>query len=84
MAELVLWPEGPTGRVFFTGIFNWVDSDEPVFSLRTGEDGLLDQYTYGAAGVSWLLQRNLRFSGEAGYDFEHERARITAGFMAAF
>jgi hypothetical protein len=84
LAELVLWPDGPTGRLFFTGIFNWVSSDQPVFSLRTGEEGLLDRYTYGAAGVSWLLQRNLRFSGEAGYDFERERARITAGFMAAF
>jgi hypothetical protein len=84
MAELVLWPQGPTGRLFFSGIFNWINADEPLFTVRAGEDGLLEQYTYGAAGVSWLLQRNLRLSGEAGWDFEREGARLTLGMMAAF
>jgi hypothetical protein len=84
LAELVLWPQGPTGRLFLTGIFNWIDADEPVFSLRTGEAGLLDKYTYGAGSASWLLQRNLRLTGEAGWDFEAESARFTLGVMAAF
>ena len=84
MAEVVLWPQGPTGRLFFTGIFNWISADEPLFSLRTGEAGLLEKYTYGAAGVSWLLQRNLRLAGEAGWDFETEGARLTVGLTAAF
>jgi hypothetical protein len=84
MAEVVLWPQGPAGRLFFTGIFNWISADEPLFSLRTGEAGLLEKYTYGAAGVSWLLQRNLRLAGEAGWDFETEGARLTVGLTAAF
>jgi hypothetical protein len=84
LAELVLWPQGRTGRLFLSGIFNWVSADEPVFSLRTGEQGLLDRYTYGAGSASWLLQRNLRLTGEAGWDFEAESARITLGLMAAF
>jgi hypothetical protein len=84
MAELVLWPQGPTGRLFLTGIFNWVDSDDPIFSLRNGEAGLLDRYTYGAGSASWLLQRNLRLSGEVGWDFEAESARFTLGLMTAF
>jgi len=84
MAEVVLWPQGPAGRLFFTGIFNWISADEPLFSLRTGEAGLLEKYTYGAAGVSWLLQRNLRLAGVAGWDFETEGARLTVGLTAAF
>ena len=84
MAELVFWPRGQTGRLFLTGLFNWISSDEPVISLRLGEDELLEKYTYGSAGVHWLLQRNLRLSGEAGWDFENDGARLTVGVTAAF
>lgn len=84
LAELVLWPQGQAGRLFLTGIFNWVSADEPLFSLGMGEEELLDKYTYGAAGAHWLLRRNLRLTGEAGYDFERKGARFTAGITAAF
>lgn len=84
LAELVLWPQGPAGRLFLVGVFNWIRADEPLFSLGMGEADLLDKYTYGSGGVHYLLRRNLRFTGEIGYDFERHGARLSAGVTAAF
>jgi len=83
-AELVWAPGGPAGRLFVTGLYNWVSSDEPVFTLRQGESGSLQRYHSAAAGLSYLLGRNLRVSGEAQWDIEREHARIVAGITAAF
>jgi hypothetical protein len=82
--EVVWGPGGPTGRVFLTGLVNWVRSDEPVFLVRQGESAAIEAYTSAAAGVSYLLQRNLRILGEVQYDLERERARLTTGVSVAF
>lgn len=84
LGELTYMPQGATGRLFLTGIFNHISADGPVFTLRTGDEEPMEQYTYGAGNLSWLMRRNLRLTGEAGWDFEQERARFTLGFMAAF
>jgi hypothetical protein len=78
----VIWSLGE--RWYITGLFNWLDADEPVFTIRQGEANALAQYRAGALGVSYLLRRNLRLLVEPQYDLERERARITAGFTAAF
>jgi hypothetical protein len=82
--ELIWAPRGPAGRLFVTGLYNWISSDEPVFTVRQGESGFLERYHSVAAGVSYLLARNIRASGEAQWDFEREQARLVAGVTAAF
>jgi hypothetical protein len=87
-AEAVFWPQGQSGRLFFTALYNWIDSDRPVVSLRLGEqnqgDGYLSRYQTGSAGVHYLYRRNVRLLGEAGWDFEREQMRFVLGTMLAF
>jgi len=87
-AEAVIWPQGPTGRLFFTALYNWIDSDRPVVSLRLGEQdqgvGYLSQYSTAAAGVHYLYKRNVRMMGEWGWDFEREQMRFVVGTMFGF
>jgi hypothetical protein len=88
MAELVLWPKGAADRLFFTGLFNWVEADAPVVSLGLGESlddpGLLTRFRATSVGAHYLLRRNLRVLGEVQWDFDRERARLTAGVVTAF
>ena len=87
-AEAIFWPQGPTGRLFFTALYNWVDSDRPVVSLRLGEQdegvGYLSKYRTAATSVHYLFKRNVRMMGEAGWDFEREQMRLVLGTMVAF
>jgi mono/diheme cytochrome c family protein len=87
-AEAILWPQGPTGRVFFTALYNWIDSDRPVVSLRLGEQdegvGYLSKYNTVATGMHYLYKRNIRLMGELGWDVEREQARFILGSMFAF
>lgn len=82
--ELIWSPAWGDRRWHFTGLVNWLDSDEPVFKVRQGEADLLDSYRSAAVGVNYLLRRNLRLLFEPQYDLERERVRLTAGFTAAF
>jgi hypothetical protein len=86
--ETVLWPNGAAGRLFFTALFNWIDSDDPVVSLRLGEQsetpGFVSKYRSASSGVHYLMRRNVRLMTELGWDFEREQARIIAGTMVAF
>jgi hypothetical protein len=88
MGELVLWPGGPAGRWFVTGLVNWIDARSPVVSLRLGEQdtpaGYLTRYQTASLGAHYLLRRNLRLLLEPGWDLERRRARVVSGFSAAF
>ena len=88
MAELILWPSGPAGRWFLTGLFNYVEADDPVISLRLGEQdsapGFLSRYRNASVGAHYLLRRNIRVLGEGAWDFEQERARLVTGFSLGF
>ena len=84
MAEILLWPDGPAGRLFYTLLYNRVWADDPVFSLRVGETSPADLYEFAAGGISYLMARNLRAHGEVGWDFVEDRARMTIGVMAGF
>jgi mono/diheme cytochrome c family protein len=87
-AEVLLWPQGPTGRLFFTALYNWVDSDRPVVSLRLGEQdegfGYLSTYSTASTGVHYLYKRNIRLMGVWGWDLEREQMRLVLGTMLAF
>ena len=88
MAELVVWPGGPGARWLFTGLLNYVDSDDPVVSLRVGEQdtaaGFLARYRTGSIGAHYLLKRNVRLMSEGSWDFERERLRLVTGFTVGF
>lgn len=81
--ELVYLPGG-SGRWSFTGLFNYITADAPVFTIRQGEEGRLEEYTAGALGANYLLARNLRVTSEVQYDFDREQARLTVGAVTAF
>lgn len=87
-AELLWWPQGRTGRWALTALYNHIQSDDPIVSLRLGEQleetPYVDRYQTAMVGANYLLQRNVRMLVETGWDFEAESARLTAGFMAAF
>ena len=87
-AEAIFWPQGPTGRLFFTALYNWVDSDRPVVSLRLGEqnegEGYLARYSTVATGLHYLYKRNIRMMGEFGWDLQREQMRVVLGTMFAF
>lgn len=88
MAEVIFWPQGAAGRLFFTGLYNYVDSDRPVVSLRLGEQetppGFLRRYETASFGLNYLHRRNVRLLGELGWDLEREQARFIFGTMVAF
>jgi hypothetical protein len=88
MAEVLLWPAGPAGRWYVAGLWNWIDADAPVLSLRLGEEndgpGYLSRYHAGGLGLHYVLRRNVRLLGETTWDFEQERARFVTGFSLAF
>jgi len=88
-AELIWWPTGPAGRVWVSGLYNWVDADRPLVSLRVGgpeesAPGLLSRYNTGALGLHYLLSRNVRLMTEGGWDFERDQARLVTGVVTAF
>jgi len=83
-AELVYAPQGAAGRWFLTALYNHVEADTPVFTVRQGEDGLLDRYRSIAFGANYLLARNMRMTGEVQRDLEADRTRVVVGFMTAF
>jgi hypothetical protein len=82
--ELVWSPQGGTGRWFFTSLYNHVQSDTPVFTVRQGEPGLLQRYLTAAVGGNYMFARNLRFTSELLYDPDREDARFVMGFMSVF
>lgn len=87
-AELIWTPVGPGSRLYVTGLANWIDSDHEAISLRLGEQTdevpFLKRYRSLALNTSYLLRRNVRLSGEAGWNMDTKRARGTLGVVAAF
>lgn len=84
MAELIASPQGAMGRWHFSGLYNRVESDRPVFTLRVGEPGFLSTYESVGLTATYLKARNLRFMAEAHRDLHADRTRLTAGVVTAF
>ena len=88
LGELLWYPSGRGGRWTLTALYNWIHSDQAIFTLRVGEgtpeNPFISTYSFGALGANWLFWRNLRLTGELGWDFEQDYARLALGFVAAF
>ncbi len=88
MGEVVLGPFGPESRWYVTGLYNWISADQPLVSLRLGEQntpaGFVERYQSASGGVHYLLSRNVRLMGEVGWVFEQESARFTTGATLAW
>lgn len=88
MAELLVFPQGQGGRWVVAGLWNYIDADLPVVSLRLGEQldtpGYIERYHTGGLGLHYLVKRNVRLMGEGAWDFDREQARLVSGVSVAF
>jgi hypothetical protein len=88
LAEVLWGPFGTDGRWTVAGLYNWIDADAPLLSMRLGHGegtgGFTQRYHSASAGLHYLLHRNVRLMGETGFDIERERTRFTAGVVMAF
>ena len=88
VGEVVLGPFGPQGRWYATALYNWIDADQPLVSLRLGEqdvgDGYLERYQTATGGVQYLLRRNVRLLAESGWDIERDAPRFALGTTLAW
>ncbi|CAN5878366.1 hypothetical protein BH23GEM9_BH23GEM9_08550 [soil metagenome] len=86
--EVIVGPFGSDGRWYATGLYNWIDADQPLLSLRIGEQatgtGFMKRYHAASGGIHYLLQRNVRLLGEVGWDLERSEPRFTAGATLAW
>ena len=72
-AELVYRPNGDESKWYAVGLFNWIESDQTDLDYKT---------LTGHAG--YLLNRNIRLTGELTYDFTNEYTKVGVGFVTAF
>lgn len=73
MAELVYFPGGMESNWAVVALYNRAESDQTDYLYHTA-----------TLSVSRLLARNFRLVGEATYDLEAEKPRISVGFVSAF
>lgn len=81
-AEFLVRPAGSRWHGF--ALYNLIDADRPVLSVRLGGPALVDRYETLSGGVGYLLRRNVRVTGEMTYDISQEEARWGLGFVSAF
>jgi hypothetical protein len=72
-AEINWWPHGRGSRLLFTGLYNRVESGDPLAHVESA--------TFNA---SWLAARNMRLAAEGTWDFLADRAGIALGVVTAF
>ncbi|MDP2471463.1 MAG: hypothetical protein Q8W45_05885 [Candidatus Palauibacterales bacterium] len=84
LAEIIWWPAGAGGRWYVTGLWNWIDASDPIVSLRINEQLFVQKYNLVALDASYLVWRNIRFTGEVAWDIEREGARLAIGVVSAF
>lgn len=88
IAEVIVWPAGPAGRWYLTGLVNSIEAEQPVVSLRLGEQdgpvGYLTRYRTSSLGLHYLLRTNVRLMGEGMWDHERERVQLITGFTVGF
>jgi hypothetical protein len=88
MVEFVYALQGPGGRWFLAGLWNNIEADSPVISLRLGEQdaapGFLRRYRTVSLGAHYMLARNVRLMMEGAWNPDREQYRLITGFTAGF
>jgi hypothetical protein len=78
-----LWlPEG--SRWYGVAVWNRVIGGRPILDFGLGGPADVDRHHSAALGAGYVLQRNVRMSGEAGYDFVSETGRLTLGMTLGY
>jgi hypothetical protein len=72
-AEVSWWPQGRGSRLLFTGLYNRVESGDPLAHVETA-----------TVNSSWLAARNVRLAAEMTWDFLGDRADLALGVVTAF
>lgn len=84
MGEMLFFPQGAAGSWYFTGLYNRVEANSPIFTLRAGEDGFLEKYESVGFSASYSRATNLRLMAEVSRDLTLKRTRFIAGVVSAF
>lgn len=80
--ELIVAPE--EHRTYGFALYNRIDCDQPLLDPRLGGPANVTRFESVAAGIGYLVRRNVRMQFEAGYDMESETARGTLGMTLAY
>ena len=84
MGELLFFPEGPGGDWHFAALYNRIEANSPIFTLRSGETARLSHYEAVSFSLHYMKARNLRLTAEVTRDLELKRTRFLAGLSTAF
>ncbi len=84
MGEMLFFPQGAGGNVHFAALYNRVEANSPIFTVRAGEDGYLEKYESVGINANYLYARNVRLMAEVNRNLETKRNRFIAGVTAAF
>jgi hypothetical protein len=84
MGEMLFFPQGAGGNVHFTALYNRVEANSPIFTVRAGEEGYLEKYESLGFSANYLYARNVRLIAEVSRDLTLKRNRFIAGVTAAF
>jgi hypothetical protein len=84
MGELLFFPQGEGGNWHMTALYNRIEANSPIFTLRVGEEGYLQQYESVGFSLSYMKARNLRLMAEVSRDLHMDRTRFIAGVVSAF
>jgi hypothetical protein len=80
--ELIVAPEG--NRHYGFALYNRVDCNAPLLDPGLGGAAPLSRIQTVAAGVGYLVARNVRLQLESGYDIESDATRVTVGMTLAY
>ncbi len=84
MGEMLFFPMGAGGNWHFTALYNRIEANSPIFTVRAGEEDYLERYESLGFSAHYLMARNLRLMTEVSRDLQVDRTRFIAGFTAAF
>ncbi|HSW29403.1 MAG TPA: hypothetical protein VLH75_07985 [Longimicrobiales bacterium] len=84
MGEMLFFPKGAGANVHFTALYNRIEANSPIFTVRAGEEGYLEKYESVGFTANYLYARNVRLVAEVSRNLELKRTRFIAGVTAAF
>lgn len=81
-AELIVRPAA--SRWYAYALYNRIDADRPLMSVRLGGPSGLSRYETVTGGAGYLLKRNLRIFAEGTWDRGPRTTEWTVGLTTAF